>query len=878
MNPNTQKAANAAALAIALTCTPLIAQSNEPLLTAPNDEDAFQLELQARGGSPILGLVDADGDGDLDFVSETNDQIRRNLGPRLLGSSINLPPILASTTESNRLAFGDFDQDGHVDMARGGIEIVFGPLLTPNGRRVVVDVLALPASSLIRDEDLQAIDLDADGDLDLVAVDRPAGTPLSASQAFIYLNDGTGSFSSRQAITPLIPGPIDFTPIQFDGNGPTELLQRVPGFAIALRSRNPDGTYTSSSLSLPLSPGELVDDLCVADMDGDGTEDLIVSTTLNSQTRLRVLPNSGGSFGLLANDPAPQAADGQLVAVDPDGDGNVDIAVTTSRSIQTFVNDGTGRLSPTPEIEARASAPQRRFGDIDGDGRDDFLLRDGLDFAIGFGQSDGRFGELRQQFFDRAEVDFFTFSSEIYAGDFNGDRRRDLVSLGTDVDFAFGRGTGDYDRLFLQGFSALAGNEMAVVTDLDGDGTDEITAFGRFGGAIRIDSQSITPLNQISGFQPTAVATIDADGDGDDEIVAISGLNSVVLVVPDSSGGLMFDAGAFPGPTRPSSPTADPTHLEVFDADGDGDPDVLLTAEVVTSGTRAGYLLLNNGGVFSLGSSLPVMGLGAPSSASTTLGAPAVGDFDGDSDIDLAYPGLQTQLLNDGSGAYAIGESAIPSGAADLYLAPDLDLDGTSEILAWSESAPGELRVFRNDGAGRFSLSLRSPLVLERLRSRAPDQRPRDLFLTADLDDDGDQDLIAGSTILLSTSAQLELRAPVRIGTSTRWLWRFKPTEVEGLGRSGIAFGAFLLSTSPLQQATPLGLGSLSISAGLAFASFANTPGGVIRFRSSELNVPAMPQLAGIEIYCQGVAIYRQVVGTGTTVGATNTIRTVILP
>lgn len=113
-------------------------------------------------------------------------------------------------------------------------------------------------------------------------------------------------------------------------------------------------------------------------------------------------------------------------------------------------------------------------------------------------------------------------------------------------------------------------------------------------------------------------------------------------------------------------------------------------------------------------------------------------DFDGDGDIDLfvsAATAPHVLLVNDGSGHFNVDPQvfAVPPIAATSPSWGDVDNDGLLDLAigAWNREGTGDIRIYRNTGAGRLRLH---------------QSLPRDWTFTprfADLDGDGFQDLLS---------------------------------------------------------------------------------------------------------------------------------------
>lgn len=129
----------------------------------------------------------------------------------------------------------------------------------------------------------------------------------------------------------------------------------------------------------------------------------------------------------------------------------------------------------------------------------------------------------------------------------------------------------------------------------------------------------------------------------------------------------------------------------------------------------------------------------------------ASGDFDGDGDIDLAVTGEDyTEVVdNDGTGAFGPPRvvNRLPGGS---IVAGDLDNDGFADLV-WNSS--DGLAVALNDGDGTFARESVRPGVGGPLA-------------LADLDADGNLDVVAGVAVLLGDGTGTFVRQP-DIGTRT---------------------------------------------------------------------------------------------------------------
>jgi hypothetical protein len=160
-----------------------------------------------------------------------------------------------------------------------------------------------------------------------------------------------------------------------------------------------------------------------ADVDGDGFPDLI--TANGTDGSVSVLLNAGdGSFAA----PITYAAGSDPVAVavaDVNGDGFPDLAVAdaSGNSLQVLLNDGHGAFAAPMTQVVGANPVAVTFSDVDGDGKTDMVVanRDDDTAGILLGNGDGSF----------APAVFLNTGSQpgwVTAQDLNGDGRPDLVT------------------------------------------------------------------------------------------------------------------------------------------------------------------------------------------------------------------------------------------------------------------------------------------------------------------------------------------------------------------------------------------------------------------------------------------------------------------
>jgi len=275
-------------------------------------------------------------------------------------------------------------------------------------------------------------DFNGDGRQDLVVSEL--GSEINTSDVFIVLGRGDGSFGpeARYAVG---VGPESIAVGDFNGDGRQDLAvanrydSASHGVSVLLGRGN--GTFAPQTFYEALAGF-----IAIGDFNGDDRQDLAVADL--SASTVSVLTGRGdGTFdppvtfmvgGFITSGLSVGAGNvnsSSLVVADFDGDGHQDLAVTTSRGVSVLLGHGDGTFGTPASYGIDAPPVSIAVGDLNGDARQDLAVATyPIGVSILLGRGDGTFD---------APLGFLTGvePASLAVGNFNGDRRADIAVANT---------------------------------------------------------------------------------------------------------------------------------------------------------------------------------------------------------------------------------------------------------------------------------------------------------------------------------------------------------------------------------------------------------------------------------------------------------------
>ena len=394
-------------------------------------------EVNSGGTVPDLRRV---WDSDADGVVDNDDNCERVANPEqdAVNDLCSYRRRVIGATYGDVVQIADFTNDGHQDILSAGgsgisVQVGDGTGVMTQPTEVVSALQGGVFNAFPNFLRPTVRDLNDDGNLDLV-VNGGEGNGRTA----VYWGDGSGAFSE--------PTMVVSTPIPYDVGSVSTLLHyavldvnadALPDFVGSIGS--PEGNGLSElyvlfnqgddtwggALQIALPDPVKIGGIASADLDGDGNEDLVVSSYQfgSSAGGLYLLWGNGASSEpYFTVDPAVTSAGanpGEVVIGDVVGNAELDLVVG-GIGLRIFSGDGS-RVLGTPIEPAGIAEGQMAIGDVSGDGLNDIVLAgfNGIGALLG----DGSNFTAATAISVGSQADVKTLAT----GDLNGDAKVDAV-------------------------------------------------------------------------------------------------------------------------------------------------------------------------------------------------------------------------------------------------------------------------------------------------------------------------------------------------------------------------------------------------------------------------------------------------------------------
>jgi len=491
------------------------------------------------------------------------------------------------------------------------------------------------------------------------------------------------------------------------------------------------GSATGSSVTVSGPVIASAFDLFTGDLNLDGKPDLVVTTTGSPSVGV-MLGSGDGTFQPVAWLTVGGFAfstyqHNQVDIGDLNADGKPDLVIgDVSGNVQLVPGNGDGTFAATVNL-ASLSQPVRavRLADIDGVAGLDVVAVGGLVAAT---PGDGTLAAIARQMDGTFKVVTNSkFAESLFAlavVDYDGDGKKDAVTLSGSGKLQFYRGAGDATFGAPVSNAVSAGGSFLLAGDMNSDGKlDFITGGRTYDG----DPYAVTTLNLSNGdgtvrstvldaaAQHTGGALADMNKDGKLDLVLASALLGELQITAGRGDGSFVS----PWPLEQATATA----FGDFNADG--------KLDLAYVGSTQNKLSLALGGGDGTFAPPRTFAIDRGPSALTT------GDFNTDGKLDVMVScydtGVVSLLLGNGDGTFAAQRTFSVGKGPNAVAAADLDGDGKLDVVT-ANTDSDNVSVLLGNGTGNFATS----------REYAAGKAPSGIAL-GDLNADGKLDVVTSN-------------------------------------------------------------------------------------------------------------------------------------
>jgi adhesin/invasin len=533
-----------------------------------NGDGTFQPQVFYQTGSDqspsavVLGDFNRDGVLDVATLGESGVWLFLGKGGGVFGVPLLLP-IAQSGNASFSLGSGDVNADGKLDLVastQAGFTVILG-----NGDGTFVSGPSASDTFQGLSSGMSVGDFNRDGRLDVVVVSSLYPYVL------VYLSSGDGTFATPAKVS--LPGNINVAIGDVNGDHIADLVS--DGVYVALGRG--DGTFQPPIYyAVSSQPTGGASSVTLADLRKLGRMDLVVTNFLYGN--MSILLNQGnGRYNEGIWVPVSGGGGGCSAALDFNGDGKPDLAVTVAAGVSLMA--GTGKA--TKPFTQGAVLPLTNAAcvfaaDVNGDSIADLVAqtyepspsRAGT-VTVFLGHGDGTFTQK--------SVTPVTISGWLALGDYNHDGKLDFA-LSSNL-LALGNGDGTFQTPIpfvpdvlpptqATGFTNIASG------DLNGDGISDLVLTDGNHSMVYVllanttGSFQQTVLNIRACYFPYLPVLADIEGNGKLDMLFGCGDSTIPILRNDG-------AGNFTSAGHLTFSLASSTVPLVADVNGDGIPDVV---------------------------------------------------------------------------------------------------------------------------------------------------------------------------------------------------------------------------------------------------------------------------------------------------------------
>jgi hypothetical protein len=306
----------------------------------------------------IIRAVDITGDTLPDLVCVNSLSVSVN--PGLGGFSFGTHTDTTTAAGPNGMVIANFDGTNGPDVSCILTNSTLATLLNDGAGNLAAPLTRTAGTNPTA---IAALDTDGNGTMDVVI------TNPSTARLLVFRGAGNGTFTAGTPVT-TPPSPTALGSGDFNGDGRADLIVACGGTSptVTIYFNNGAGGFTlAQTINLPAGTGP--NDMAVADLNGDGSPDAIISTSASKFVWVTGSPTGAFTFGGVSGVPFPIS---HITAADMNGDGKADAAYALNSQNEVGVSNNRGDGTFQPEAGTAGgnyfmslNVPNAQAGDLD---------------------------------------------------------------------------------------------------------------------------------------------------------------------------------------------------------------------------------------------------------------------------------------------------------------------------------------------------------------------------------------------------------------------------------------------------------------------------------------------------------------------------------